>query len=68
MTKEPEYLTSAQVATILKLKENTLAKWRMLKKGLDYVKMEGKIYYTRETVEKYQQQSTVKVGVTENAD
>lgn len=62
MTNNPEYLTPQEVAQRIRVKEGTLAQWRMRKIGIDYIKMEGKILYNKEDVEEYEKQNTIKVG------
>lgn len=62
MSKNPEYLTPMEVATRFKLSENTLAGWRMKSRGPKYLKLEGKILYKLEDVEKYEADSLVQPG------
>ena len=51
MTHE-KYLTAKEVAEILGIKENTLAKWRKEGRCLNYFKIGGRIKYLEKEVER----------------
>jgi len=50
----PVFLTPSEVASILGIEPETLAKWRSAGKGPSYVKIGGKnVRYTREAIDSY---------------
>jgi len=48
-----QLLSPAEVAAILHVEGRTLVTWRYQRRGPDYVKIEGRIWYQRSALEAY---------------
>lgn len=56
--KNHSRLTEAQLARYWGIRENTLQKWRSAKTGPAFLKIGGKVIYTREAILKYERERT----------
>ena len=54
-----ELLTEAETAAYLRVKKETLRKWRWQNRGPKYVRVQGRIVYRREDLEKFVEHNTV---------
>ena len=57
---EGKYMTSAEVMEYLRIRRNTLLKWRRL--GLPFVKVGRKLVYRREDIDRFMERHLVKPG------
>lgn len=53
ITLPNDLLSEKEVAELLRIKPQTLAKWRCHKRPLKYTKLWGRIYYNIEDVKEY---------------
>jgi hypothetical protein len=50
----PKLFTPDETAALIRIRRNTLDKWRCIGRGLiPHVKLGGRIYYTEEAIEKF---------------
>jgi len=54
-----ELLTEAEAAVYLRVKKETLRKWRWQDRGPKYVRVQGRIVYNRADLEQFVQSNTV---------
>jgi excisionase family DNA binding protein len=57
--EQSQLLTTAEAATYMRLKPQTLAKWRSHGKGPDFVRMGGNVYYRLTELDQY-----IEAGIT----
>jgi hypothetical protein len=62
MTPTTGLLTPQEASQETTVLPTTLAKWRSLKKGPDYVKVGGKIMYSADAIRKFLEARTVHLG------
>jgi hypothetical protein len=62
MTPTTGLLTPQETSQETAIEPTTLAKWRSLKKGPDYIKVGGKVMYTREAIRRFLEARTVRVS------
>lgn len=55
-------LTTAELASELKRSPETITRWRRLRTGPPYLRVQGRVLYDRASVEKWLQDQTVRVG------
>ena len=55
-------LTTAELATELKRSPETLTRWRRLRTGPPYIRMQGRVLYDRAAIEKWLQDQSVQAG------
>ncbi|WP_407352034.1 helix-turn-helix transcriptional regulator [Luteimonas sp. R10] len=55
-------LTTRELATKLKRSPETLERWRRLRSGPPFLRVQGRVLYDRSQVEKWLQDQTVKAG------
>ena len=62
-TKEaPSKLTTEEMATELKRSPATLRRWRRLRIGPPYIRIMGRVIYSRESIDKWLQDQSVQAG------
>ena len=62
-TKEaPQKLTTEEIASELKRSPATLRRWRRLRVGPPYIRMQGRVLYDRQNVESWLQSQSVQAG------
>lgn len=54
-----DYLREQEVSAILGMKAQTLRKWRHLRRGPDYVRMGGRVRYTRAALDEFIAANTI---------
>lgn len=59
-----DLLTVKETAAVLKVSVHTLAKWRQLNKGPDFVKVGKSVKYRRDSIEAWIKKKTVKTQRT----
>lgn len=57
-----ERLTTAELATELKRSPETLTRWRRLRMGPPYIRMQGRVLYDRNAVEAWLQAQSVEAS------
>ena len=62
-----QFYSTQEAAAYLKMHKNTLANFRSTKKGPDYSKNGGKVYYSKEALEQWKQSRIINVKVGKNA-
>ncbi|WP_343237800.1 helix-turn-helix domain-containing protein [Stenotrophomonas sp. MMGLT7] len=55
-------LTTAELASELNRSPETVTRWRRLRIGPPYLRIQGRVLYDRATVEKWLQDQSVQVG------
>lgn len=53
------YLNESELAERWSIEKNTLAQWRMQKRGISYVKIEGNVRYDLDDVVEYEAKNKV---------
>lgn len=62
MTLQSEKLTTNELATELKRAPETLVRWRRLRMGPPYLRIQGRVLYDRESIDKWLQDNSVQAG------
>lgn len=62
MTLQDERLTTNELAIQLKRAPETLVRWRRLRSGPPFIRIQGRVLYDRAAVEKWLQDQSVQAG------
>ncbi len=62
MTLQDEKLTTSELALKLKRAPETLVRWRRLRQGPPFIRLQGRVLYDRQAVEKWLQDQQVQAG------
>lgn len=62
MTLQDEKLTTGELAIKLKRAPETLVRWRRLRQGPPYIRMQGRVLYDRAAVEKWLEAQSIQAG------
>ena len=62
MTLQDEKLTTRQLAIELKRAPETLVRWRSLRMGPPYIRIQGRVLYSRTDVDRWLQDQSVQAG------
>ena len=62
MSLHDDKLTTSELALALKRAPETLSRWRRLRIGPPYIRMQGRVLYDRKAVEAWLQAQSVQAG------
>ncbi|MCA0393969.1 MAG: helix-turn-helix domain-containing protein [Proteobacteria bacterium] len=62
MTLQDEKFTTGELALKLKRAPETLVRWRRLRQGPPYIRLQGRVLYDKGAVERWLQDQSVQAG------